>query len=83
MSRRRLLFLVGVLTVVVLAAFALPAIANEDMMATNEPSIEQQEENTQSQIPVIDQDLQAENTAAPVSCWQYSDVFQRWEWDCD
>jgi len=20
---------------------------------------------------------------APQSCWQYSEVFERWKWDCD
>jgi hypothetical protein len=67
-ARPRLLFMVGLLTVVVLAAFALPAIADEDMMSSNEPTIDQQE---------------AVNANIPVSCWQYSDVFEEWKWDCD
>ena len=78
MSKRRLLLMVGLLTVVVLlAAFAMPAIANENMMASNTPlpSDDGSDANYAQQI--------AENSAGPVSCWQYSDVFERWDWDCD
>jgi hypothetical protein len=81
MSRHRLLFMVGVLTVVVIAAFAMPAIANEDMASNTpeDPSLSDGSAASYNAIPVQG----AENTAAPVSCWQYSDVFERWEWDCD
>jgi hypothetical protein len=80
MSRYRLLFMVGVLTVVVIAAFAMPAIANEDMMGgetgDNSSSTNQQPEtNTITNQTGIDNNV--------VSCWQYSDVFERWDWDCD
>ena len=56
MSRRRLLVMVGLLTVVVLTAFALPTIANEDMMASNTPEVEdsnvsQHENNDRAQRP--------------------------------
>ncbi len=40
MSRLRLLVMVGVLTMVVLAAFAMPAIANKDRMASNTPRLQ-------------------------------------------
>ncbi len=95
MFRRRLLFMVGVLTMVVLAAFAMPAIANEDMASTptdvpenttilpdgDVPQTFDNDTITASGDGPVDGIEQANN--APQSCWEYSEVFERWKWDCD
>ena len=73
--------MVGVLTVVSIAAFAMPAIANEDMMS-GDPGNMSSSTNQQSETNEQSQDI-AQNNTASVSCWQYSDVFEEWKWDCD
>jgi hypothetical protein len=96
MSTRRLLFMVGLLTMVVLAAFSLPAIANEDRMGPGNtsgpilgpegdiaPSGAQDNDSIETPTGNISGTVIGDFEDPPVDCWQYSDVFERWDWDCD
>jgi hypothetical protein len=89
MRRTKLVLAAAALMVAMLVAFSAPAMAN----STNDNNVQRHSSNIFDDDCCHDHDGDFDddftfntfgfNTFNDSGCWEWSWVFERWEWDCD